>query len=170
MRQALRRRLRSLALGELTATVIFAVALYTVQRRSAGWLVGPLTWLGYGTLALILLQGTLYWFLALRRVDTPRRSRGQRDAPERGALSVRAFYLANALLLALFPTVCAIRALRGEVDWGTGDPWLGSALYLFAVGEFVHYFVIKIVRSDRDRAARGRWQAARFRRELTRGA
>jgi hypothetical protein len=170
VRRALRRRLRSLALGELTATIVFALVLFRLRSQSDGWLVGPLAWLGYSTLALILIQGTLYWFVALRRIAAPRHSRGQGGQAAAGAPSVRAIYLANLPLLTAFPLFVIVRAVRGDLAWDTGDLWLGLGLYLFAVGEFLHYFVIKIVRSDRDRAARGRWQAARFRRELTRGA
>jgi hypothetical protein len=169
MRRALRRRLRSLAFGELTATIVFAVVLARLQAQSGGWLVGPFAWFGYATLALILLQGTLYWFVALRRTAAPRQPRGRARLANGAAPFVRALYLANVPILIAFPLFVMVRAVRGEVAWNTGDPWLGLGLYLFAMGEFVHYFVLKITRSERDRAAHGRWQPARFRRELTRG-
>jgi hypothetical protein len=110
----------------------------------------------------------IYWLAALRRIGTTQVQPRSTLAGRRSVARLRVVYPANLLLLAIFPLVCSLSIVRGDVDWRTGDPWIGLALYLFAVGEFIHYFVVKIVRSDHDRAARSRWHAARFRREVVR--
>ncbi len=90
------------------------------------------------------------------------------QSTRRRIATARTLYGANGILLLIFRLVFVLRAIRGEIVWQTGDPWFGLGLYLFAVGEFIHYFVVKIVRSDRDRAARNPRQQSRFRRELAR--
>lgn len=164
MRQTLRRHLWSLAAGELASTIVFAFALYRVRDRFGAETIGPLAWLGYATLAIILIQAVIYWLAASRRISQPRVSRAS-DAMHQNTTAARIVYVVNLALLACLPLVYVIGALRGAIDWRSGDPWFGLGLYLFALIEFVQYFVVKIVRSDHDRAARARWQASRFRRE-----
>lgn len=164
MRQMLRRQLWSLAAGELTTTLVFAFVLYRVRDRFGAETVGTLAWLGFAMLAFILLQAVIYWLAASRRISQPR-GVGATDATQRNTSVARVVYLINLVLLAGFPLIYVVGALRGTIDWRSGDPWFGLGLYLFALVEFIQYFVVKIVQSDRDRATRTRWQAARLRRE-----
>lgn len=166
MKQQVRRQLLSLASGEFVAVCVFALLLWRVRASAGPTAIGPLTLLGFGTLAIILLEGTVYWLVALRRISRLGGKAQPREKIRRRATVVRAIYAADGILLLLFPLVYAIRILGGEIGWQTGDPWFGLGLYLFAVGEFIHYFIIKIVRSDRDRAAQTPRQPSRFRREL----
>lgn len=167
MKQQVRRQLLSLAAGEFVSVCVFAFFLWRVRDRYGPTAVGPLALLGFATLAIILIEGTLYWLMTLRRINRTDRQMQPREKVHQRAAFVRALYTANGILLAIFPLVLIVRAIGGEVSWQTGDLWFGLGLYLFALGEFVHYFVVKIVRSDRDRAARSPRQHARFRRELT---
>jgi len=166
MKQRVRRQLLSLASGEFVAVCVFAFLLWRVRDSYGPTAIGPLALLGFGTLAIILIEGTGYWLATLRRIGRPGREAQPRERRGRRAAVVRALYAANGILLLIFPLVYLVRAIGGEIGWQTGDPWFGLGLYLFAVGEFIHYFVVKIVRSDRDRAARSTRQPSRFRREL----
>lgn len=168
MKQHVRRQLLSLASGEFVAVCVFAFVLWRLRAQHGSTTIGPLALLGFGTLAIILLEGTGYWLAALIRINRPGDTAQPRKKAGQRAATVRALYAANGILLLIFPLIYMVRALSGEIDWQTGDPWFGLGIYLFAVGEFIHYFIVKIVRSDRDRAARRPRQPSRFRRELAR--
>jgi hypothetical protein len=138
---------------------LFGGLLWLLARRNGG-LVGPATLVSYLTAALILLQGGGYW-LAKRWCFGP--------TPP-GLTTLRLLYGANLLLLLVFPaTLLVLFASRQHP--ATGDLLLGSAIYLFAVGEFLHYFIWKINMRGRElrRALRtGHLPPARFRREYAR--
>jgi hypothetical protein len=164
MKQQIRRRLVSLASGEFVAICVLAFFLWRIRDRYGATAIGPLALLGFATLVIILLEGTGYWLVMLRRLGRPSHETQSPATVRQRVTIVRALYAANGILLLIFPLVYLIRAIGSEIDWQTGDPWFGLGLYLFAVGEFVHYFVVKIVRNDR--ATRNTRQPSRFRREL----
>jgi hypothetical protein len=82
---------------------------------------------------------------------------------------LRALYLGTGLLLLIFPL--AVVAGFAFASPAPGGLLFGGALYLFAVGEFVHYFLFKInmrPREWRESWRQGRLPPARLRRELHR--
>ena len=87
------------------------------------------------------------------RLGRPSYVEQSREKSRLSVAIVRALYAANGIPLLLFPLVYLVRATGSEIGWQTGEPCFGLSLYLFAVGGFVHYSVVTIVRSDRDRAA-----------------
>jgi hypothetical protein len=66
MKQQVRRQLLSLAAGEFVAVCVFAFFLWRVRDGYGPTAIGSLTLLGFGTLAIILIEGTYYWLVALR--------------------------------------------------------------------------------------------------------
>ena len=116
MRRALRRRLLSLATGELTATIVFGVVLYSIRQRYGVQSVNTFAWLGYSSLALILIQGTIYWLVALRRIGMTRDRAYNSATRQRGNGLVRVIYPANLIVLTIFPLVGIIHLLRQTID------------------------------------------------------
>jgi hypothetical protein len=144
--------------GELLNVPLFTViAWFFLRERPGPW---TLTAIGLATLNLILLEGGLYWIAKWWR--------GGRQWPI-GFLYT--LYALTGLALLVFPFM-----LLGGFGWGLATPRptdliLGAALYAFALGEFIHYFLVKI--NMRPREWRAGWQQrqpqpARFRRELRR--
>jgi len=87
-------------------------------------------------------------------------------APRPRLRLLQAVYALTGLSLLVYPALLAIRLLSG-LPVERGDALLGAGLWLFGVGEFVHYFIVKInMRPDERR--RGRPVPARLRRELER--
>lgn len=150
MKQELRRKLKRLWLGELAAIISFIFAYFTLRAWMMHLELGNYSLLALATLCFILFLGSGYWWLKLRQLDDPRRSLDPR------VIQV-AFAVAMLVLLA-YPTLLLI------------DVVIGGGLYLFALAAFVHYFLVKIVRSDSDRQAlkRRRQVSARIMRELQR--
>lgn len=146
---------------------IFNVALFAflIRQITGRWAYpAPYAWLGFATLGVVLLVGGGYWLLQ-------RGGAFRRWSPAARLLAIRAAYWGTGLVFLAFPLAQIIGALLGWRSPAPGERLLGLALYLFAVGEYVHYFVVKINMRPREwRAAwrSGRPPEARFRRELRR--
>lgn len=162
MKTALRRKLNRLWLLELAAAVILVIAYVLFRMVWGAQTFGNYTLLALATLCFILFLGSSYWWLKLRQLDDPRRSLDPR-------MVQIAFAVAMLLLLA-YPSALLIAILNGTAHESLIDVVIGGGLYLFALAEFVHYFLVKIVRSDSDRQAlkRRRQVSARIMRELQR--
>ncbi len=117
-----------------------------------------------GTLCVILLQGSLYWLMkrphGIKLFTAPRRLR-----------FIEGLYAINIILLLVFP-VFSLTALTINYPPIRLSDWvIGFCCYLFASGEFLHYFVFKInmSRSEQKRVLSNRQPAtARLLRELRR--
>lgn len=162
MKQTIRRKLKSLALGELTATIVFIVAWFSLRATFGTEIFGSYSLLSLAILCLILLEGSAYWWLKLRQLDQPQQSIDPHLVQIAFALSM--------LLLFAYPAAVTITMLNGTIEDSLVDVVIGGGLYIFALGEFVHYFLVKIVRSGSDRQAlkRRRQVTARMMRELQR--
>lgn len=162
MKQALRRQLKSLWLGELVATIVFVFAYFSIRASLPHLRLGGLSLLALVTLCLILLQGSAYWWLKLRQLDPPHRPIDPR--------LLQVAFLGSLLLLLTYPAALLLAVFNGTIEDSLPDALVGAGLYVFALGEFVHYFLVKITRSDTDRQAlkRRRQVTARLMRELQR--
>ncbi len=148
---------------ELINIVLLGVvfARMTVEVPMIG---GTLATVGYATLAIILLEGGLYWWF--KRWDW-----ADRWTPQQRLALLVALYRVNYVVLLVFPALLLVSWTTNVVPFTPGAAIFGTLWYLFGLGEFIHYFVWKInMRSTerrRQRATRRRIPA-RFRRELDR--
>jgi hypothetical protein len=119
--------------------------------------------LGLLTLNVILLEGGIYWLLA--RTHFFRKT----SARIRYFVLITLYGL-NSILLLVFPVGLVVLGLIGSLI-ALPDLLFGAALYLFGIGEFIHYFVYKINmrRYEREYSRRKhRFVPARLLRELRR--
>jgi hypothetical protein len=153
--------------AELINIVILSAFVWTFTRGRAGpW---PFTILGLLLVNLILFEGGIYWLIKFGRGRRPSPAH-PRPAHFQPGL-IRALYAANGLALASFPVAVLLTAILEPAAVRSLDLFAGLALFLFACGEFVHYFLFKInmrPREWRAARARGRPVRARFWRELRR--
>lgn len=120
---------------EIVNIPIFSFLWWTLNRIIPGD-EDLLSLLGLLTTALILLEGGIYWLMVRARWF-------QRTPAVQRFRVLRTVYGFNIILLLIFLIAALIRALQPEpVD--RADLLLGAGFYLFGLGEFVHYFVIKI--------------------------
>lgn len=162
MKQALRRKLRSIWVGELAAVAVFVFAYWTLQAVWGQQVLGNYSLLALVILCLILLQGSVYWWLKLRQLEQ------SPHLPNAGIISF--IYPFDLLLLIAYPAALVVALLNHMTESALPDALIGGGMYLFALIAFVHYFLVKLVRSDTDRSAlsRRRQVTARFMRELQR--
>jgi hypothetical protein len=162
MKEALRRKLHSLWLRGIAIGVILVLIYCGLRALFGAEFWGDFSLLALIILAVILLEGSAYWWLKLRHLDNATQSLDSRF--------VQATYIVNLVLLVLYPAAILIATLNETIDDMLTDVGIGSIIYLLALIVFVHYFLVKLVRSDADRSAltRRRQVNARFMRELQR--
>lgn len=142
-RFALRRKLLSNGIGELVNVLLFFALFFWLRSTYGSALFGNFTILGLLTLDIVLLLGGLYWL--------GKRWHLWRPLPLSTWMRLlQAIYLLMSVLMLPFPIFLIIALLQHHI--GTqGDLILGICLYLFAGGEFIHYFFFKITMSARER-------------------
>ena len=131
-RERLRRKYRSLGLGELVAAVVFTVVALRWLSLGADRATSAALWSALVPLLVILVQAGAYWLVARNWV-----LRG--EMPRGLARLYRAFRVIDVVLLAA--------GLVGVLIWRPADP-LGTAvimiIWLFGVVEFINYFVMRL--------------------------
>ncbi|CAL9479415.1 hypothetical protein SUDANB121_03020 [Nocardiopsis dassonvillei] len=156
----IRRRLRSLAVLELVNIPLFGLVLFAVLGAPAS----PTNLAGFGMFALLLVEGSAYWWLKLRQA-----SRGGRLPA--GMPVFRALRWVNVALFALTGAVVAAALAEGG-HWSRVA--VGVPLWLFAVLEQVNYFHVQLAhdtRADLRRLLRTRrLHRSHLARDLTRAA
>lgn len=128
-RKAVEKRLLSLASGELAAAAIFFAVFYSSRSR---WGLGTGSILSFTLLELLLLQGAIYWFLRYRSLT-------RRHPIHAGAVWM--FSILNRLAQVLFIVVLVAVVVVAE---GTKDMLVALTLWLFAVLEYINYYVYRL--------------------------
>jgi hypothetical protein len=156
-RTSWRARYLSLGLGEwAAAAVLLLVGALAVGPRLPG--DGPrlALWSALVPLIAILVQAGAYWLLARRWV-------GRRVMPEPLARAYRWLRMADVALLAV--------GLVGVVAWSRQRPVITALLagvWLFAVVEYVNYFVVRLAYPlNRWFAEVARWRTPRLVKDMT---
>lgn len=131
-RDELRRKYLSLGLGELGAAAVFVIsALVSAVPRLEGPERAAL-WAGLGPLVVILTQAGVYWLLARRWV-------GRAPMPPGPAAWYGAFRLGNPLLL-----LGGLATLAWYWPHRPGPAVLAVGLWLFALVEYVNYYLVRL--------------------------
>ena len=132
MRERLRRKYLSLGIGEFTAIAVFVIgALLGVMPRLSG--SEPLAlWAALIPLCLILAQAGTYWLLARAWV-------GESTMPRGLAGFYRLLRIVNPILLLAGAVVIAM-----SLPIGPGALILAIAIWVFAVIEYLNYFVVRL--------------------------
>ena len=128
-------RLRSLAVLELVNIPLFALVLFGGLLMP----ISPANLVGFSLFALLLAQGSAYWWLKIRQL----RTRAPRPA---GMPVFRVLQRGNVALFLLGGAVI-LWALTTDARWT--QAWPGLGLWLFAVLEHVNYFHIQLSHQNR---------------------
>jgi len=128
-RMSVDRRVRSLAMGEGAAALVFA---WIAVKGGLGG--GQANRLAIGLLVFFLAQGSAWWWTRLALLRS-RRSAHRSTLLRR---AVRALDLLNrGLLVGAVPAMLLLSS-------GLGDLTVGIAFFLFALVEYVNYFHIRL--------------------------
>lgn len=135
--KGIRRRLASLALGELGASVVFVFALISIHVNT-DLAVNGIVLYPFGLLIFILLQGSYYWFYRLRVLTQAGVDR------DRFRFVYRAFRTVDLALILLYPVCLVVLFLINRAAFAVGSTLLGLFLYGFGIVEYVNYFYIRL--------------------------
>ena len=158
-KEKVRKELMSLCFGELTAVLSFWFCFFLLKNRLSDWnglisILYPLS-----LLTFILLQGSIYWAILIRRLSKP----------QFGSASVPKLYsgfriLDLVLLISGFPFIV----------WNTQSVQvavLATLIELFALIEWVNYFLLRLSYSLNPlvlwkRITKGKLEKSRIAKEL----
>ena len=158
-KEKVRKELMSLCLGEFTAVLYFWFCFFLLKNRLADWnslvtILYPLS-----LLTFILLQGSIYWAILIRRLLKPQFGRG--SVPKLyGGFRI----LDLVLLISGFPfIVWNIQSVQVTI--------LATLIQLFALIEWVNYFLLRLSYSLNPlvlwkRIVKGKLEKSRIAKEL----
>ena len=159
-KEKVRKELVSLCLGELAAVLSFWLCFFLLKNRLGDWrslvsILYPLS-----LLTFILLQGSIYWAILIRRLSNPQFGSG--NVPRiYGGLRI----LDLILLISGFPFIV----------WNTQNVQvaiLATLIQLFALIEWVNYFLLHLSYSLNPlvlwkRITKGKLEKSRIAKELS---
>ena len=158
-KEKVRKELVSLCLGELTAILSFWFCFFLLKNRLADWnslvtILYPLS-----LLTFILLQGSIYWAILIRRLSKP----------QFGSASVPKLY-GGFRMLDLILLISGF----SFIVWNTQSVQvavLAALIQLFALIEWVNYFLVRLSYSLNPlvlwrRIAKGKLEKSRIAKEL----
>ena len=158
-KEKVRKELLSLCLGELAAVLSFWLCFFLLKNRLGDWkslvtILYPLS-----LLTFILLQGSIYWAILIRRLSKPQF--GSENVPKLyGVLRI----LDLVLLISGFPFIV----------WNAQSVLvtiLATLIQLFALIEWVNYFLLRLSYSLNPlvlwkRITKGKLEKSRIAKEL----
>ena len=158
-KENVRKELVSLCLGEFTAVLSFWFCFFLLKNRLSDWSSLATILYPLSLLTFILLQGSIYWAILIRRLSKP----------QFGSGSVPKLYggfriLDLILLISGFPFIV----------WNTQNilgTILAALIQLFALIEWVNYFLVRLSYSLNPlilwkRIAKGKLEKSRIAKEL----
>ena len=158
-KEKVRKELGSLCLGELAAILSFWLCFFLLKNRLGDWkslvtILYPLS-----LLTFILLQGSIYWAILIRRLSNPKF--GSSSVPKLfGVLRI----LDLVLVIAGFPfIVWNTQSILGTI--------LAALIQIFALIEWVNYFLVRLSYSLNPivlwkRITKGKLEKSRIAKEL----
>ena len=158
-KEKVRKELVSLCLGEFTAVLSFWFCFFLLKNRLGDWKSLVTILYSLSLLTFILLQGSIYWAILIRRLSNP--EFGNENVPKiYGGLRI----LDLILLISGFPfIVWNTQSILGTI--------LAALIQLFALIEWVNYFLVRLSYSLNPlvlwkRIVKGKLEKSRIAKEL----
>ena len=158
-KKKVRKELVSLCLGELAAALSFWLCFFLLKNRLGDWMSLITILYPLSLLTFILLQGSTYWAILIRRLSNPQFGNG--NIPKiYGVLRI----LDLVLLISGFPFIV----------WNAQSVLvtiLATLIQLFALIEWVNYFLLRLFYSLNPlvlwkRITKGKLEKSRIAKEL----
>lgn len=155
-RSALRRKYLSLGLGELFAVAVFTGAVFLYSDLGLVSDQAEMSFLvGFAPLVIVLVQAGAYWLLARTWVQV-------RPMPRQLVHLYRGFQILDVIVLVASGVYISVRT--PDTGWA-GAP--AVAVWLFAVVEFLNYYVVRLSYPWRHWLAMvGQWRTPRLIQDL----
>ena len=158
-KEKVRKELMSLCLGEFTAVLSFWFCFFLLKNRLGDWMSLITILYPLSLLTFILLQGSTYWAILIRRLSNPQFGSG--NVPKiYGVLRI----LDLVLLISGFPFIV----------WNAQSVLvtiLATLIQLFALIEWLNYYIVRLSYSlnplvSWKRIAKGKLEKSRIAKEL----
>lgn len=158
-KEKVRKELVSLCLGEFTAVLSLWFCFFLLKNRLADWNSLVTIFYPLSLLTFILLQGSIYWAILIRRMSNPQFGSGSVPKLYAGFRT-----LDLVLLISGFPFIV----------WNTQSfqvAILAMLIQLFALIEWVNYFLVRLSYSFNPlvlwkRITKGKLEKSRIAKEL----
>lgn len=128
MKKSIKKELMKLATGELASVFMFWVCYFIWFKEHIIQVSYPLT-----VLSLILIQGSLYWFICLRRLENKNITFNST-----GKFYFFLKYINLLLILGYIPILIVSKLISFKYYF------CGIFLILFAIIEFINYFLARL--------------------------
>lgn len=158
-KEKVRKELVSLCLGELAAALSFWLCFFLLKNRLGDWMSLITILYPLSLLTFILLQGSIYWAILIRRLSKPQFGSG--NVPKiYGVLRI----LDLILLISGFPFIFwNAQSVQVAI--------LATLIELFALIEWVNYFLVRLSYSLNllvlwKRIVKGKLEKSRIAKEL----
>ena len=158
-KEKVRKELVSLCLGELAAALSFWLCFFLLKNRLGDWMSLITILYPLSLLTFILIQGSTYWAILIRRLSNPQFGNG--NIPKiYGVLRI----LDLVLLISGFPfIVWYSQSVRVAI--------IATLIQLFALIEWVNYFLLRLSYSLNPlvlwkRITKGKLEKSRIAKEL----
>lgn len=158
-KEKVRKELGSLCLGELAAILSFWLYFFLLKNRLGDWKGGVTILYPLSLLTFILLQGSIYWAILIRRLSNPQF--GSSSVPKLfGVLRI----LDLVLVIAGFPFIFLnTQSVQVAI--------LATLIQLFALIEWINYYLLRLSYSLNPlvlwrRITKGKLEKSRIAKEL----
>lgn len=138
--EALKRRYRSLWIGEATAIVVFVASFLVYALPDADWPNWIARTYSLMVIIVILVQGIVWWRWKLRILQA-----GERMMPLSVLRWFRRFRSVNWLLIALFPLVLWLKWQWTGLPLMNRDSWWGLLFLVGAILEQINYYYVQLM-------------------------
>ena len=142
MKKTLENRLAYLYSGELFSIITFIPTSYLINYAFPNLHLYSLYsfWISFILLAFLLLQGTIYWYVKLKRL----RKGNNPTTPIRVVRQLHSLKTVNMIIIVITIIVFAFDFIRLYPSLPIGGLTIAFFIYIFAILEFINYFYIQL--------------------------
>ena len=142
LKYKLEKRLAYLYSGELVSLVLFVILSYAANYLYPTLRLYSLYsfWISFIFLELLLLQGTFYWYIKLKRL----RKENISITPMKIVRQLHRLKTLNISLIFIFLIAFIVDFIKWYPSFPLGGLQISFFIYIFAVLEYINYFYIQI--------------------------
>ena len=142
MKKTLEKRLNYLYSGELFSMIIFVPVSYLLNYTFPNLQLYSLYsfWVSFILLEFLLLQGTIYWYVKLKRL----RNENNSLAPIKVVRQLHYTKTVNIVMIMTTIVVFAFDFIKWYPSLPLGGITITFFIYIFAILEFINYFYIQL--------------------------
>lgn len=142
LKKTLENRLAYLYSGELFSIIMFVPTSYLINYAFPNLQLYSLYsfWVSFILLEFLLLQGTIYWYVKLKRL----RNENSPITPTKVVRQLHSLKIVNMIIIVITIIVFAFDFINWYPSLPLGGLIITFLMYIFAILEFINYFYIQL--------------------------